>query len=245
MYGQNAPVCSPPQQVPTFFYNWDVGTITINTISLVRLNPASSTDITAEMTAGGFAKVKRNTKDVMYYPASAALTTSFDPGEYYLLINTSAGNLYSEVFKMCDKVSDKLLVEYWHNEAFDLDDSDSPIQIPYDGTGFKNKLYLETQLGKPQYNYFDQATDREGVSFPLTRGVSKTFQFEFYAAEYFIDALRLIRLHTNVEVTSLEGIKYNAYDFLMSPEWTERGDIAVIECNFTNNEVIRKTAITT
>ena len=133
---------------------------------------------------------------------------------------------------MCNKVDDYLLIEYSNSYNFELkngivDFSDS----------FKFKCYLNTQVGKPEYDFEEEATERMGYTFIESQVSKKIYKFTFLAPEYLCDALRIVRLCETKKITS----KLQVYDltaFSMEPEWEDQGDLAAVECEFETDTVI-------
>lgn len=96
---------------------------------------------------------------------------------------------------------------------------------------------MNTQIGKPEYDFEEEATERMGYTFIESQISKKIYKFTFVAPEYLCDALRIVRLCESKQITS----KLQTYDlttFSMEPEWEDQGDLAAVECEFETDTVI-------
>lgn len=207
-----------------------------NSVSYARLydfNTGKYTDITASMKENGLQIKSFTGFKLLKYPGTLPIIEIKREGLYYLqiLIN-GLGILYSDLFSVCNRVDDYLLLEYSNSYNFELtggmvDFSDN----------FKFKCYLNTQVGRPEYDFEEEATDRMGYTFIESQVSKKIYKFTFVAPEYLCDALRIVRLCENKQITS----KLQTYDlttFSMEPEWEDQGDLAAVECEFETDTVI-------
>lgn len=207
-----------------------------NSISYVRLydfNTGKYTDITSSMKENGL-QIKLFTGfKLLKYPGTLPIVEIKHEGQYYIAISISGlGTIYSDAFTVCNNVDDYLLIEYSNSYNFELkngvvDFSDS----------FKFKCYLNTQVGKPEYDFEEEATERMGYTFIESQVSKKIYKFTFLAPEYLCDALRIVRLCETKKITS----KLQVYDltaFSMEPKWEDQGDLAAVECEFETDTVI-------
>ena len=96
---------------------------------------------------------------------------------------------------------------------------------------------MPTQVGKPEYDFEVESTDRMGYNFIESQVSKNLYKFVFLAPEYLCDALRIVRLCENKKITS----KLQTYDlttFNMEPEWEDQGDLASVECELETDTVI-------
>lgn len=204
-------------------------------ISWVRLydfNTGKFIDISTSIKENGLKLVSYTGFKILKYPGTLPVVEIKHEGLYYLAISISGLTIYSDVFTVCNRVDDYLLLEYSNSYNFELkggmvDFSDN----------FKFKCYLNTQVGRPEYDFEEEATERMGYSFIESQVSKKIYKFTFLAPEYLCDALRIVRLCENKKITS----KLQAYDlttFNMEPEWEEQGDLASVECEFETDTVI-------
>ena len=167
------------------------------------------------------------------YPGVLPVNAIKHEGQYYIRLRLNSGKyFYSDIFTVYNRVDDYLELEYSNSYNFELkngiiDFSDS----------FKFKCYLPAQIGKPEYDFEEEATERMGYTFIESQVSKKLYKFTFLAPEYLCDALRIVRLCNDKQITS-KGQVYDLTTFNMKPEWEEQGDLAAVECEFETDTVI-------
>lgn len=205
----------------------------ISWVRLYNFNTGKFIDISTSIKENGLKLVSYTDFKVLKYPGTLPVVEIKHEGLYYLAISISdLGTIYSDVFTVCNRVDDYLLLEYSNSYNFELkggmvDFSDN----------FKFKCYLNTQVGRPEYDFEEEATERMGYSFIESQVSKKIYKFTFLAPEYLCDALRIVRLCETKKITS----KLQTYDlttFNMEPEWEDQGDLASVECEFETDTVI-------
>lgn len=157
-------------------------------------------------------------------------------GNYYLeLISVSGGiwKFYSEVFCYTNQLDDCLEIEYW-NKTGDFALKNGLVTFIDD---FRFKLYIKSELGKPNYEFEEEATKRLGYSFIESQVSKKVYRFNTVIPEYLCDAMRLIRLCSNKTLTS-KGETYDMLTFDMDVDWQVQGDLASVTCEFETDNVI-------
>ena len=113
-------------------------------------------------------------------------------------------------------------------------------QIVYTNPKYKNRLYLCTQLGKPEYVFEEEGEERDGYFFPEKQISEKTYRFIILAPEYLCDVMRIIRMSDFVTVTDNYGRVYPCDTFLITPKWQTQGNLASVEVEFQTATVIKK-----
>lgn len=205
----------------------------VSYVRLYNFNTGKYTDITSSMKENGLAIKSFTDFKLLKYPGVLPIKEIKYEGLYYLTISISGlGTIYSDVFTVCNRVDDYLLIEYSNSYNFELKNG----VIDF-SDNFKFKCYLDTQIGKPEYEFEEEATDRMGYTFIESQVSKKIYKFTFLAPEYLCDALRIVRLCDNKKITS----KLQSYDltaFSMEPEWQDQGDLAAVECEFETDTVI-------
>ncbi|WP_347993313.1 hypothetical protein [uncultured Eubacterium sp.] len=205
----------------------------VNWVRLYNFSTGKYTDITTSIKENGLQIKSFTGFKLLKYPGTLPIIGIVHEGQYYLAISISGlGTIYSDIFTVCNKVDDYLLIEYSNSYNFELkngivDFSDS----------FKFKCYLNTQVGKPEYDFEEEATERMGYTFVENQVSKKIYKFTFLAPEYLCDALRIVRLCENKKVTSKLQV-YDLTTFNMEPEWEDQGDLAAVECEFETDTVI-------
>ena len=205
-------------------------------ISWARLydfNTEKYIDITDSMKENGLTIKSFTDFNLLKYPGTLPIVEIKHEGLYYLAINISdLGTIYSDIFTVTNRVSDYLLIEYSNSYNFELKNG-----IVDFSDNFAFKCYLNTQIGKPEYDFEEEATERMGYTFIESQVSKKIYKFTFLAPEYLCDALRIVRLCENKQITSKQQI-YDAITFNIEPNWEDQGDLASVECEFETDTVI-------
>lgn len=205
----------------------------INWVRLYNFNTGAYTTITTSMKENGLVIKSYTNFKLLKYPGILPIVEIKHEGLYYLAISISSlGTIYSDIFTVTNKVDDYLLLEYYNSYNFELKNG-----IVDFSDNFKFRCYLNTQIGKPEYDFEEEATERMGYTFIESQVSKKIYKFTFIAPEYLCDALRIVRLCENKQITS----KLQTYDlttFSMEPEWEDQGDLAAVECEFETDTVI-------
>lgn len=209
------------------------GGSSIGWIRLYDFDTNKYIDISTSIKENGLMLKSYSDFKVLKYPGTLPIIEIKHEGRYYLAIYINGlGTIYSDVFTVCNRVDDYLLIEYSNSYNFELrnglvDFSDN----------FKFKCYVNTQVGKPEYDFEEEATERMGYAFIESQVSKKIYKFTFLAPEYLCDALRIVRLCKNKQITSKAQI-YDLTSFSMEPKWEDQGDLASVECEFETDTVI-------
>lgn len=205
-------------------------------VSWVRLydfNTGKYIDITNSMKENGLTIKSFTDFKLLKYPGTLPIVEIEHEGLYYLAIYINdLGTIYSDLFTVTNRVSDYLLIEYSNSYNFELKNG-----IVDFSDNFTFRCYLNTQVGKPEYDFEEEATERMGYTFIESQVSKKIYKFTFIAPEYLCDALRIVRLCENKQITSKSQV-YDLTTFNMEPEWEDQGDLASVECEFETDTVI-------
>lgn len=205
----------------------------VNWVRLYNSSTGKYTDITASIKENGLQIKSFTGFKLLKYPGTLPIIGIVHEGLYYLAISISGlGTIYSDLFTVTNRVSDYLLIEYSNSYNFELKNG-----IVDFSDNFSFKCYLNTQVGKPEYDFEEEATERMGYTFIESQVSKKIYKFTFIAPEYLCDALRIVRLCENKQITSKSQI-YDLTTFNMEPEWEDQGDLASVECEFETDTVI-------
>ena len=173
--------------------------------------------------------------DVVVYPGQLPAFTSMDNGRYYFAATINSVTYYSEIFTVINDTSPYLKIEWWDIEDFTMDAG----TIVYKNPLFKNVLYLQAEIAKPEYTFEEEGENRDGYFFPTKQISEKKYRFAFFASEYLLDVMRFIRMADYVEITN-NGKRYSVDTFLITPEWEDNGDVASVEAEFNTATVAKK-----
>lgn len=195
-------------------------------------------DVTANALNGIHSYSWNNGADsICYFVPTFVVSFDQPEGRYYVEISDGYGvTLYSELYTAVQDLSALLKVEWWDDETLIFDAG----RVAY-ANGYKNYVYLNAQLGKPQYNFNEEGEQRDGYFFPTKMMSEKTYRFQFLAPEYLCDAMRLARLSDHIRVTDQYGQVYDCDTFLITPKWGQNGDLATVTAEFDTNTVVKKT----
>ena len=190
-------------------------------------------NILSELNENGLTVKRYSGFILIKYPGLLPINSIKHEGQYFIRLKLNTGkSIYSDVFTVCNNVDDYLLLEYYNSYNFELKNG----VIDF-SDNFKFKCYLNTQIGKPEYDFEEEATERMGYTFVESQVSKKIYKFTFLAPEYLCDALRIVRLCETKQIAS----KLQTYDlttFSMKPEWEDQGDLAAVECEFETDTVI-------
>lgn len=205
----------------------------VSQVILYNFNTGKYTDITTSMKENGLVIKSFTGFKLLKYPGTLPIVEIRHEGTYYLaIVINGLGAIYSDLFTVTNRVSDYLLIEYSNSYNFELKNG-----IVDFSDNFSFKCYLNTQVGKPEYDFEEEATERMGYTFIESQVSKKIYKFTFLAPEYLCDALRIVRLCENKQITSKSQI-YDLTTFNMEPEWEDQGDLAAVECEFETDTVI-------
>lgn len=172
---------------------------------------------------------------VAVYPGLLPAFTSLNNGRYYLRITINGVYYYSEIFTVVNDITPYLKIEWWDVADFVMDAG----VIVYTSPAFKNVLYLQADIAKPEYTFEEEGESRDGYFFPTKQISEKRYRFNFLASEYLLDVMRFIRMADYAEI-EYHGQRYSLDTFLITPEWEDNGDVAAVEAVFDTATVAKK-----
>lgn len=202
-------------------------------------------DITQPMIETGLRVMKNrpyHDVDTILYAGTLPMALDTPDGVFYVELNDGVETWYSEMFTVVQDVSGYVKVE-WYNAEDLLMDGNIGIVYTDDDTVtpcFRNRVYLCTEIGKPEYTFSEEVNERDGYSFPEKQVSEKTYRCTILAPEYLLDAMRFVRLSDFVQVTDQRGQAYNCDTFLFTPTWQTQGDLASVEIEFQTNTAVKR-----
>lgn len=172
--------------------------------------------------------------DVWVFPGQLPVWNNLPNGRYYLFLYLG-GPHYSEIFTVVNDIEPYLKITWWDVDDFTMDAG----TIVYTNPAFKNVLYLQSDLAKPEYQFEEEGETRDGYFFPTKQISEKRYRFNFLASEYLLDVMRFIRMADFAEI-EYHGQTYSLDTFLITPEWEDNGDVAAVEAVFDTATVAKK-----
>ena len=169
------------------------------------------------------------------YPGLLPAFTTLANGRYYLRIRINETYYYSEIFTVVNDIQPYLKISWWDVDDFVMDAG----IIVYKEPAFKNVLYLQADIAKPEYPFEEEGETRDGYFFPTKQISEKRYRFNFLASEYLLDVMRFIRMADYAEI-EYHGQTYSMDTFLITPEWEDNGDVAAVEAVFDTATVAKK-----
>ena len=205
-------------------------------VVIVDKNGMGIMDITTQLYRAGLHIVPFTSfgYDIIVFNGASDINLNLPEGLYYAKLSRGVDIWYSEVFTIVNDISTYLKIEWEDVDDLVFDDG----RIVYN-TGFKNVLYLCSEIGKPEYEFEEEGENRDGYFFPEKQISEKTYKFTFLAPEYLCDVLRLVRMSDSVNIYK-DGQVYDCDTFLITPKWQTQGDIAVVDAEFQCSTVIKK-----
>lgn len=177
--------------------------------------------------------------DVWVFPGQLPVLNSLPNGRYYIRIQVGTATeeitRYSEIFTVVNDIQPYLKITWWDLDDFTMDAG----TIVYKNPAFKNVLYLQSDLAKPEYPFEEEGETRDGYFFPTKQISEKRYRFNFLASEYLLDVMRFIRMADFAEI-EYHGQRYSLDTFLITPEWEDNGDVAAVEAVFDTATVAKK-----
>lgn len=175
--------------------------------------------------------------DVLVFPGAGQVISEMEDGRYYAVLSDGVDTWYSEVFTAVNDISGYVKIEWWDEKDFVMDAG----AIVYEAPVFKNVLYLNTDIAKPEYIFEEEGETRDGYFFPEKQISEKRYKFSFLAPEYLLDVMRFIRMADYARITSDNRV-WSLDTFLITPEWEDYGDIASVTAEFDTATVAKKIA---
>ena len=176
--------------------------------------------------------------DIVVYPGLLPAIPSINNGRYYFEAVINSITYYSEIFTVVNDIEPYLKIEWYDLDDFVMDAG----TIVYKNPPFKNILYLDSSIAKPEYPFEEEGETRDGYFYPIKQISEKHYRFKFFASEYLLDVMRFIRMADFSEIT-YHGQRYSLDTFLITPDWEDNGDVASVEAEFDTATVAKKIGV--
>lgn len=202
-------------------------------------------DITQPMIETGLRVMKNrpyHDVDTILYAGTLPMALDSPDGVFYVELSDGVQTWYSEMFTVVQDVSGYVKIEWYDAEDLLMDGNVGIVYTDDDTvtTCFRNRVYLCTEIGKPEYTFSEEVNERDGYSFPEKQVSEKTYRCTILAPEYLLDAMRFVRLSDFVRVTDQRGQTYKCDTFLFTPTWQTQGDLASVEIEFQTNTAVKR-----
>lgn len=179
--------------------------------------------------------------DVIVFPGQLPVFSQFENGQYYAMLSDGTNLWYSEIFTVVNDIQPYLKIVWWDNEDFTMD-AGTIVYKYAGGTQFRNVLYLQADIAKPEYPFEEEGETRDGYFFPIKQISEKHYRFSFLASEYLLDVMRFIRMADYAHIEK-NGQIYSLDTFLITPDWEDNGDVAAVEAEFDTATVAKKIGV--
>lgn len=243
-FGNTYPLVCPVNTLPYFIIEFNhvdlaIHREVIKSASLIPVNGGYSTSIKDFLLKNWTYKSNfTETTDLAVFKAGSYATLNLDEGPYYIELEFPTGQiLYSEIICF-SQFTDNCIKLTWYDNA-NLPISDN-VTLLY-SEGYKNMVYIDSMIGKPEYSLDEEGEERDGYFFAEKQISKKTYRFSFVAPEYLCDMLRLAGMSDHIEIY-FNGKSYNCDSILTSIDWEDQGDLASVEVEFTADSIVKKIA---
>ena len=189
--------------------------------------------------------------DILVHFGSQELINPIPPGEYYIKITDNTNVWFSELIDVQNFGVDDLSmnrcavtkITYW-----DTCDVAGIFYrtLQYGSEQYKNILYLDVDIGKPNYEFVeDGEEDAEGNFIAEYKRLEKQYVIQGVFPEYMVDALSLLPLHIggsgNVQVLTSRGYTGAVDKMTVSPNWEGNLGVWALTDIVFNTEFVVKT----
>ena len=102
-------------------------------------------------------------------------------------------------------------------------------------TGYKNKIFLNIEIEKPEYNTTIEAEQNgDNAEITMFRKWEKVRKFEAFMQEDLVDAFSFMAIHDNIEITLRTGevLTVQKHTMRVEPSWEEIGCLAKVTVSF-------------
>lgn len=236
-YGKIYPLFTPANKLLPFQIIRETNSYSISSVKLYKKDGSLFKDITNFiLSAINIVNYPSRGYDVIVYNGLFPMPLQMPDGIYYAELSDGYNVWFSEMFTALNNIDNCIELEWFDVENLVFDAG----AIIYKDLNFKNKLYICTELGKPEYQFEEEGETRDGYFFPEKQISEKRYKCIFLAPEYLIDAMRFIRMSDFVKIKDQYGRIYNCDTFLITPKWQTQGDLASVEIEFETNTVVKK-----
>lgn len=197
-----------------------------------KTDEVESANIVTQLEDTGFSIITVDNYSIAVYYGYMPIQNNYE-GQHYLKLIFTDYTYYSEVFCFSNTLNKCLLIEY-QNKTGNFYLKNGVVSFEND---FRFKIYLDTEVGKPEYSFEEESTKRLGYNFVESQVSKKVYKFNCVIPEYLCDALRIVRMCDNKRI-QCNNEDYDALTFEMEVDWQTQGDLASVNCEFEIDNVI-------
>ena len=181
------------------------------------------------------------------YYTSPNIVLGLPRGYYYIRIQATVDGVtkffYSDLFYATSVLSTYTYVKWYDGSNLEL--SEGGI-IPYGKTEgnryYCNELYLDTEVGMPEYTMTEDGEERDGRFFPIKQISEKKYHCKAVLSEAVCDCLRTAGMADVVTIVDTFGRNYNVEHFEMEVNWLDGGSLAEVDITFETDTIVKKIA---
>lgn len=226
------------------------GLFGIQSINLVSLDGQTTIDLFSELEPGELVKYAFASYDYLIHFGSLAHGANVPEGEYDLEISDGVNVWYSEVLTVRDFDPNELnpngcaVTKITWYDTCDVADIFYRTSL-FGGPQYKNILYLDVDVAKPEYNYNEEGDENgEGVFEADYQKLEKQHGLQTVLPEYMVDAVTLLPLHVTktgtVEVLTARGYTGEVNRISVDPKWQGAiGTWALTDILFSTEFVVK------
>ena len=244
-YGETYPLYVPLGAVPVFQIIRRHTGASVSGVVMYAFDGTQVGDIRSALVAAGLTvqQYEDDGYDIVIYGNITQQNITTAEGRYYLKVTMSDGDVYySDVFTVTALTDGMLSIVWFDIQDLVMDGCRIAYTNEYGAIIYRNVLWLNTQLGKPDYVFSEEGENRDGYFFAEKMISEKTYRCNILASEYLCDVMRFIRLSDVVRIVDGFGNTYRADTFLITPKWQDQGDLASVDIEFTCDTVAKKIA---
>ena len=241
-YGDIYPLYTPLGCVPPFqIHHESASMIGVTGATLYKSDGTAVGSISSALVSAGLTVFQFTGYSIIRFSSPVPRNITTSEGQYYMTLTTSDGvTYYSDIFTVTAITDGLLNVQWWDKEDFVLDGTRIVYKNNNGTVRYPNNVFLQTQIGKPDYQFDEEGEERDGFFFPEKMLSSKKYKFTFLASEPLCDVMRFISLSDFINIIDQYGNEYHCDTFLMTPKWEQMGNVASVEVEFTTDTVAKK-----
>lgn len=239
-FGHVSPILEEANTIPSFQFVVPDDIYLVEHIYFHSIDGTQVIDGTQEMRDAGLNISEIDGHKLIIFPGEIHPDIGLTLGEYTIEIIVQLDNqdarkhYYSEVICYTNNLDDCVEIRYRNNTGnFYLKNG----VVSFDNNRFLFRLFLKTEIGKPEYTFEEEATKRLGYNFIESQVSKKVYKFNVVVPEYICDAMRIIRL-CDSKLLICKGQTYDMLSFDMDVDWQTQGDLASVTCEFEVDNII-------